>query len=98
MIKQATKKPVKIDFLEWTGENHRPMFDFLSGTVDQSISAHGENFYISHEKGRGGLVINTSEGEMTASIGDIIIKEPFDKDRGFYPCKPDIFTLTYDIV
>lgn len=28
---------------------------------------------------------------MLANIGDWIIKEPFDKERKYYPCKEDIF-------
>ena len=40
--------------------------------------------------------IETSEGTMVASLGDYIIKEPFDKVRGFYPCKPDVFKMTYE--
>ncbi len=35
---------------------------------------------------------------MEVSKGDYIIKEPFDKERGFYPCKPDIFKETYDVI
>ena len=35
------------------------------------------------------------QGLMVASIGDYIIKEVFDKSRGVYPCKPDIFKQTY---
>lgn len=42
-----------------------------------------------------GLVIHTLEGEYLAKVGDYIIKGV----RGeFYPCKPDIFEQTYDIV
>jgi hypothetical protein len=41
------------------------------------------------------LKINTLEGVMSASVGDYVIKGV----RGeFYPCKPDIFALTYDEV
>ncbi|MBL4795926.1 MAG: hypothetical protein JKY50_00780 [Oleispira sp.] len=95
---RATKKPVTIEFIEWTGSNPRAVCEFMNG-----ISAHGymdtetDNFYIDHNQVGGGLVIKTSEGDMYASIGDMIIKEPFDKDRMFYPCKPDIFALTYDV-
>ena len=39
------------------------------------------------------LFIPTLEGEMTASVGDWIIKGVGDE---FYPCKPDIFEATYD--
>ena len=41
------------------------------------------------------LVINTLEGDMEASIGDYIIKGVKGE---FYPCKPDIFTETYEEV
>jgi hypothetical protein len=43
----------------------------------------------------GQLKIETLEGTMTASIGDYIIK---GVQAEFYPCKPDIFELTYDKV
>ena len=32
---------------------------------------------------------------MEASVGDYIIK---GVDGEFYPCKPDIFKMTYDLV
>ena len=40
-----------------------------------------------------GLQIYTLEGIMDASIGDYIIKGVKGE---FYPCKPDIFDLTYE--
>jgi len=42
-----------------------------------------------------GLIINTLEGDMKASIGDFIIK---GVNGEFYPCKPDIFEKTYELV
>ena len=41
------------------------------------------------------LTIKTLEGEHKASIGDFIIKGVKGE---FYPCKPDIFYETYEIV
>ena len=38
--------------------------------------------------------VHTLEGNMYVSNGDFIIKGLRDE---FYPCKPDIFTKTYDI-
>ncbi len=38
-------------------------------------------------------VIPTLEGDMTASVGDFIIK---GVQGEFYPCKPDIFLATYE--
>lgn len=40
-----------------------------------------------------GIDINTLEGIIHASPGDFIIKGVKDE---FYPCKPDIFELTYE--
>jgi hypothetical protein len=42
-----------------------------------------------------GLIIKTLEGDMKASIGDWIIK---GVQGEFYPCKPDIFEKTYELV
>jgi len=42
-----------------------------------------------------GFKIKTLEGEMTASIGDFVIK---GVNGEFYPCKPDIFKKTYEEV
>lgn len=91
------KKPVVIEAVKWTGDNHREMFDFLTnGTKhDDPIETSGDNFYIDHYKIEGGLIIKTLEGEHLASIGDYIIKGVAGE---FYPCKPDIFENTYEEV
>ena len=101
------KKPVVIEAVEWTGENHREMYSFLTNDVEgymQPISfqfigvllvGSGKTFYIDHSKVKGGLVIRTLEGEHIASIGDYIIKGVKGE---FYPCKPDIFHKTYEKV
>ena len=41
------------------------------------------------------LAIQTLEGEMRAEIGDWVIKGIKGE---FYPCKPDIFEVTYEEV
>ena len=91
------KKPVVIESIQWTGKNHREMFDFLSGQLQykEYMTAQGAYFYIDHSKVEGGLVIKTLEGEHLASIGDWIIKGVSGE---FYPCKPDIFEKTYEPV
>lgn len=87
------KKPIVIEAVKWDGKNHREMWNFLTGKADDYISANGDNFYIDHEKVNGGLIIKTLEGEHIANIGDYIIKGVKGE---FYPCKPDIFELTYE--
>ena len=87
---KARKKPGVVDVLQWTGKNHREMFDFLTGYQKQNefMTAYGDTFYINHDKVKGGLIIRTLEGEHIAEIGDYIIKGVHGE---FYPCKPDIF-------
>lgn len=41
------------------------------------------------------IVISTLEGDMVAQKGDYIIKGVKGE---FYPCKPDIFEETYEVV
>ena len=43
----------------------------------------------------GGVIIHTLEGDMVANTGDWIIK---GVNGEFYPCKPDIFEKTYELV
>lgn len=42
-----------------------------------------------------GIRIETLEGPIVASIGDFVIKGVKGE---FYPCKPDIFYMTYERV
>jgi len=78
------KKPVVIDAMQFNGDNYAECRDYIgSGNYDNTLNFPN---------------IITSEGVMTVSVGDYIIKEPFDKERGFYPCKPDIFEQTYEPV
>ena len=76
------KRPIKVEAVQWMGDN-LPEICFFTGL---SIIATKKNQF----------TIETLEGKMLASLGDYIVKEPFDKERGFYPCKPEIFFLTYE--
>lgn len=95
------KKPVVIDALQWTGTNKQEIFDFLTNNncpdeyMKTIFPVVADNFYIDHQKVRGGLVIKTLEGEHLANIGDYIICGVHGE---FYPCKPDIFRKTYEEV
>ena len=86
MIKKYKKKPVEIEAVQYLGNN----LDEIEAFIDQSLLYYGN---INDEEGV--LGIPTLEGIMQASIGDYIIKGV----RGeYYPCKPDIFKITYDEV
>jgi hypothetical protein len=56
----------------------------------------GHDFTMNQEDpGPAYMLINTLEGMMRADIGDWIIRGVKGE---FYPCKPDIFDLSYDAV
>ena len=83
MIKYR-KKPVEIEATQLTKDNWKELAEWI---------------HIHHIAPRivkdGTLVISTLEGHLTANIGDYIIR---GVKGGFYPCKPDIFEMTYDKV
>ena len=81
------KKPVKIEAHQHKGSPQREI-DLLAWIGD---SAH-----IEHDGGEStNIIIHTLEGDHTANIGDWIIKGVAGE---FYPCKPDIFEQTYELV
>ena len=82
MIKNYIKKPVIIEALQWTGGNCDEIIDFMG--MQNIVEILNNN-----------LIIRTLEGNMTASKNDYIIKGVHGE---FYPCKPDIFLETYDMV
>ena len=82
---KVRKKPVEVEAIKWDGTN---------------ITELRNNFPNFNE--HSGLVgkapdlfIYTLEGAMRASVGDYIIR---GVDGEFYPCKPDIFEKTYEII
>ena len=79
------KKPVEIEAVQWTGDNRDEIWEFCPLSY----------FNTDLETGMLSLIVQTLEGSMQASIGDYIIKGVKGE---FYPCKPDIFDITYDKV
>lgn len=90
MIKNYKKKPVTIQAIQWTGDNLREVIDFTG--LHESAHKWSWDEY-QHVVNTQGLKIFTLEGSMMASIGDFIIKGVKGE---FYPCKPDIFSATYE--
>lgn len=58
-------------------------------TPDLLSFLEGSGVYLQWDR----LIIPTLEGEMAVSVGDFIIKGVKGE---FYPCKPDIFEVTYE--
>ncbi|GAA0229683.1 hypothetical protein [Metaclostridioides mangenotii] len=92
------KIPVVIEAVRWTGNNEREVFDFLTQTKDKTIDLRGENFRIDLCNGGcqvGDLYIKTLNGEVKADIGEYICRGVKGE---YYPCKADIFDMTYEKV
>ena len=75
------KKPVVIEAMQYTGRNATDI-GLWAGVGEWSDDFLGRV-----------LTISTLEGEMTADIGDWIIRGVKGE---IYPCKPDIFDATYE--
>lgn len=79
------KKPVVIDAIQLTDENMWDVWRWIGEDAQEwQWQWDGDDKYI---------VIRTLEGSHRASNGDYIIRGIKGEH---YPCKPDIFHLTYD--
>jgi hypothetical protein len=76
------KIPVVIEAVRFTGDNVSAIADFTGYEPDFGRDAYHD-----------ALVIETLEGDMSASVGDWIIRGVKGE---LYPCKPDVFELTYE--
>ncbi len=85
---QFRKKPVVIEAEQFTEETKQRVFSWARGYT-QHVDATRD------EAGNPALSIRTLEGDMTATLGDWVIKGVKGE---FYPCKPDIFEMTYEPV
>jgi hypothetical protein len=81
--KKFRKKPVVIDALPFDGSNHDDIKRFTQGGC----------YIDANDPQNPRLMIRTLEGEHVASPGDVIIRGVKGE---FYPCKPDIFAMTYE--
>lgn len=77
------KKPVTIEAMQWTVDNKDELIKFTNGDFYQKEVDKGTSF----------ATVNTLEGEHIATENDFIIKGIKGEH---YPCKPDIFEITYE--
>lgn len=82
------KKPLEIEAVQFldNAETIMELTSFIKGQ-DVDIKRHGKDGSY--------LIIKTLEGDMKANEYDFIIK---GVNGEYYPCKPDIFEKSYDIV
>ena len=82
--KQYRKKPVTIEAMIFTGDNANEVAQWIGGPDAEENWGRCDYWEI-----------ETEEGTMEARRGDYIIK---GVQGEFYPCKPDIFSATYEDV
>lgn len=90
---KVRKKPVIVEAMLWTGNNLHDIKQFVGKAL--CINYVDVVTLTGIEKKISGIGIRTLEGDHIARIGDYIIKGVHGE---FYPCKPDIFMETYEIV
>jgi hypothetical protein len=81
------KKPVVIEAVRFKGLKDLKQIETFAGDVIVANHYSGNELVA--------ISIKTLEGIMSASKGDLIIKGVKGE---FYPCKPDIFDQTYELV
>lgn len=83
------KKPIVIEAHEWDGD---------AGTVvawAKNVSdGNGTYLFFQYDHDKSILYVNTLEGQMAATIGDMVI---CGVEGEFYFCKPGIFYKTYEL-
>ena len=88
---KVRKKPVIVEaerFVDWEQDDDGKQFTIL----------HGKRFDVYHDatdESRAVIFVQTLEGTMSAPLGYWIMK---GVEGELYPCQPDIFDKTYEIV
>jgi hypothetical protein len=85
------KRPVLVDAFRWTGDVDQEEDPEWMVIALRDGRARFEDSGSEHVR----IVIQTTEGDMTAQSGDYIIRGIKGE---LYPCKPDIFEATYECV
>ena len=84
-MQKFVKKPVVIEAIQYDGANITEIETFVGGKLPTVMTSDlGAQ-----------LVISTLEGDMKVTKGDYVIKGIKGE---FYPCKPDIFKSTYNVI
>lgn len=78
------KKPVVVQACRFMIDSHMPDW-FMDNVSNDTITTHAD----------GTCDIKTLEGTMKADFGDYVIQ---GVNGEVYPCKPDIFEKTYELV
>lgn len=85
-VKKFRKRPVVVEAVQFDGLQIKNVLDAFGGKIEYAAFDGGDRLT---------LTIHTKEGKMNVSPGDWVIRGVKGE---FYPCKPDIFKMTYEEV
>ena len=85
-VKRVRKLPVEVEAIQFTEDTYVEIRDFVGRAFDGVAAMNG---------GPSVIRIRTLEGVMAARRGDWIIRGVAGE---FYPCKPDVFEKTYEVL
>jgi hypothetical protein len=80
------KRPLVVDAIQFTGHNIAEIAELLDWSYEDGSEASDSCDT---------LVVETLEGDMTANVGDWIVKGVAGEG---YPCRADIFAAIYEPV
>lgn len=83
---RARKKPIEVEVMQFTDESIDEILEWGEGKITPNVPPMFFTDYLS---------IDTLEGTMRANYKDYIVK---GVEGEFYPCKPDIFHKTYELI
>lgn len=90
MTRRFRRRPVVIEAVQFNGlDDYLKIVEWMKASGD-TVALAGEMKYMTPI-----MLIPTLEGMMAASPGDWIIRGVKNE---FYPCKPDVFAVTYEPV
>ena len=93
MSLKAKKKPVIVEYVQWNGKNVSEIMSFCGSAAHDIYQINLIN--LANMPVEYSLIIKTFKGNERVYPGDYIIKGIYGD---FYPCKPDIFKETYEII
>ena len=83
----------EVEAIQWTGDNPYAVRDF-TGTHEPDPERGGNHYVFTTQSGHGELYVAANKAWLDLEIGEWVIKDSL----GFYPCKAEIFALSYELV
>lgn len=88
MVKRFRKVPIEVDAVLFTGKNQAEVLKFVYPDLSQDALDGAQIMGLP-------VVIETLEGDMTASPGDWVVRGVKGEH---WPVRGDIFALTYEAI